>query len=175
MKIIEANSCVRFKDYNRKKHKNFITINAKEKGCFSFVGKQGGEQGVNFQPNSIGRGCFKIGTLVHELLHALGFMHMQSATERDDYVDIRFENIQSDFHDNFQKFGADMISSYDVEYDYGSVLHYSGDAFTKNGRDTIVPKRPLPSGVQMGQREKMSQSDIAKLKRMYCGKRNTRG
>jgi hypothetical protein len=35
------------------------------------------------------------GTVLHELLHALGFYHQQSATERDDYVIINWQNIQS--------------------------------------------------------------------------------
>jgi hypothetical protein len=35
-----------------------------------------------------------MGTIIHELLHALGFYHQQSATERDDYVRINWNNIE---------------------------------------------------------------------------------
>lgn len=35
----------------------------------------------------------KHGTIVHELLHSLGFFHMQSHTKRDKYVKIVWDNI----------------------------------------------------------------------------------
>jgi len=51
-------------------------------------------QQLNLEPNEPGVGCFRLGTIEHELLHTLGFFHQQSATERDDYVTIHWENIQ---------------------------------------------------------------------------------
>jgi hypothetical protein len=39
-------------------------------------------------------GCVHHGIAVHELLHALGFYHQQSAYERDDFVKINWENIK---------------------------------------------------------------------------------
>jgi Astacin (Peptidase family M12A) len=38
---------------------------------------KGGVQVFNLWPNTIGKGCFKLYTIVHELLHTLGFFHMQ--------------------------------------------------------------------------------------------------
>ena len=56
--------------------------------CYSWVGKQTREQRI-----SIGRGCERMGTVVHEILHALGFFHEQSRLDRDDYVTINYQNI----------------------------------------------------------------------------------
>lgn len=59
--------------------------------CFSYVGKvfEGG------QVLSIGVYCDRLAIVEHEILHALGFYHEQSRPDRDDYVKIVFENIQS--------------------------------------------------------------------------------
>ena len=39
------------------------------------------------------KGCTKTYTVVHELLHALGFAHEQSRKDRDRFVEIHFDNI----------------------------------------------------------------------------------
>lgn len=92
---------------------------------------------------------------------------MQSATERDGYVRIAFENIIPEMAYNFEKYNSDVISQYGVGYDYGSVMHYPKTAFTSNGEDTIIPLRDLGDEI-MGQRVRMSDMDIARLNAKYC-------
>lgn len=103
------------------------------------MGRQSGVQRLNLQHNKLDKGCFKIGTIMHEFLHALGFYHMQSATERDDYVRIEWDFIKPGKENNFKKREADKITNFGVKYDYRSVLHYSAYAFSLNGQATIVP------------------------------------
>lgn len=79
------------------------------------------------------------GVVVHELLHALGFYHQQSSTERDEYVKINWENIIPGHAHNFNKYARTHVSNFGVEYDYQSVMHYSSKAFSKNGKNTIEP------------------------------------
>lgn len=83
-------------------------------GCWSYVGMQGGRQQLNLQPSQIEVGCFRLGTVIHEYLHAVGFFHMQSATERDDYVRIVWENIQAGTERNFDKYNASYITNFGV-------------------------------------------------------------
>lgn len=47
-------------------------------------------------------GCLS-GTPIHEFLHALGFYHEQSRTDRDDYVTINYENIQPGIIQNYKQ------------------------------------------------------------------------
>jgi len=58
--------------------------------CFSYLGKVQ----LNGQDLSIGSNCDYIYIVEHEFLHALGFYHEQSRSDRDDYVTIVKENIQ---------------------------------------------------------------------------------
>lgn len=74
-----------------------MTVQGLSGGCFAHVGflEGRGIHIMNLQPNTPGTGCFTHGTIVHEFLHNLAFLHTQSTYNRDDYVDIRFENIIS--------------------------------------------------------------------------------
>ena len=43
----------------------------------------------------------------------------------------------------FVKYGRDKIDSLGLPYDYGSIMHYPFNAFTKNGKPTIRALYPL--------------------------------
>lgn len=83
-------SCLRFRDYNES-DSDHIVFQGSEAGCWSSVGRQGKGQVINLQ----NPGCLKHGTIVHEMLHAVGFYHQQSSFDRDDYVKIIWENIKA--------------------------------------------------------------------------------
>ncbi|GBP54866.1 Zinc metalloproteinase nas-14 [Eumeta japonica] len=157
-------TCIRFVPYNGQR--DYITIRSQSTGCWSSVGKLGGRQEVNLQVP----GCVsKKGTVLHELLHALGFMHEQSRPERDDYVDIRYNNIKPGSELNFKKADQKETADFGVTYDYNSVMHYSEYAFSRNGQKTIEPK---VGGVKLGQREGLSRGDVRKLNNMYNCKKD---
>ncbi|XP_072158333.1 zinc metalloproteinase nas-13 isoform X2 [Bemisia tabaci] len=151
-------TCVRFRAYRKCDH-DWVDIRGDRPGCWSYVGRRGGGQVLNLAP-----GCIHHGVIVHELMHALGFFHQQSAVERDDYVQIIWDNIRKGTENNFKKRSITDTIDYGIKYDYGSIMHYSRKAFSKNGNDTIVPKDPEAN---IGQRGGMSDKDVAKVRNMY--------
>lgn len=162
MAVREFNTktCLRLKPYN-KKDENWVFITGNEPGCWSSVGMQG-EGGQQLNVNS--PKCVRKGTVMHEFLHAAGFLHQQSASDRDEYVKIMWENISPHHESNFNKYSNSYITDYGTSYDYESILHYSGKAFSKNGNDTIVA---LHNTTTLGQRNGFTEKDIMKLNRMY--------
>ncbi|XP_055372326.1 zinc metalloproteinase nas-14-like [Condylostylus longicornis] len=165
--IEKSTACIRF--YPKTENtKDYIKVIGNPTGCHSRVGHSGGEQTLNLAPNTVGKGCFKLYKIVHEFLHALGFHHQQSTYNRDDFVTIVEENIKDGHEHNFKKYSISKVTDLGVPYDYESVMHYGSKTFSKNGKPTIVPH---DSKAKIGQREKLSQKDIAKLNLMYCTKK----
>ena len=97
--------------------------------------------------------------ILHELMHASGFWHEQSRSDRDEYVDIILDNIEEGKDHNFDKQRqANMVG----DYDFCSIMHYGLYAFSKNGRRTIVPKHNN-FNCDIGDASTFSPMDIEKL------------
>ena len=56
--------------------------------CYFFIGRQGGQQDLSL-------GCGSLVTVLHEIMHALGFFLEQSRPDRDKYVKIIVDNIET--------------------------------------------------------------------------------
>ena len=142
---------------NRSQYPDYISfIPALGTICSSYVGRQKGKQEINLSPR-----CTTMNT-VHEIGHALGLWHEQSRNDRDLFVSISWDNIEEDHRYNFNQHftdGTDFGS-----YDYQSIMHYGPYAFSKNGLPTITP---LVEGAEIGQRNHLSEKDIAAIKAMY--------
>ena len=71
---------------------NYVKI-YKGSGCSSQVGMNGGEQGISLVGTVGTAGCWHQHPIVHEFIHAFGFYHEHMRPDRDDYVEIIWENI----------------------------------------------------------------------------------
>ncbi|XP_015241270.1 PREDICTED: meprin A subunit beta-like [Cyprinodon variegatus] len=159
-------TCIDFTPW--KGEENYISV-FKGSGCYSSVGNRR----VGKQQLSIGNNCDRLGTVEHEFLHALGFWHEQSRADRDDYVDIIWDQIESGKEHNFNTYDDSVSSALGVPYDYGSVMHYSKTSFNIDSEPTIVTKIPQFMDV-IGQRMGFSASDLTKLRLLYnCTKSST--
>ncbi|MFC4160116.1 M12 family metallopeptidase [Chitinimonas lacunae] len=157
MQHISSKTAVRFQQ--RTNEPNFVRI-FRGGGCYSMAGMIGGQQDL-----SLGSGCEYTGIAVHEFMHALGWMHEHMRPDRDNFVQIRWENISAGSESQYTKLASsqvDLVGS----YDYSSIMHYDTYGFTKNGQPTIVP---LQSGVKIGQRDGLSQGDVNSVNRFYPG------
>ncbi|XP_053101923.1 meprin A subunit beta [Hemicordylus capensis] len=152
-------TCIDFKPWEGEA--NYISV-FKGSGCWSYVGnRRTGRQDL-----SIGANCDRIGTIEHEFLHALGFWHEQSRSDRDDYVTIMRDRIQTGKEGNFNKYDDKTSDFLNVPYDYTSVMHYSKTAFMNGTEPTIVTNIPAFIDV-IGQRMDFSEYDIRKLSKLY--------
>ncbi|NXS39871.1 MEP1B protein, partial [Balaeniceps rex] len=152
-------TCIDFKPWEGEK--NYISV-FKGSGCWSSVGNRQ----AGLQQLSIGANCDRIGTIQHEFLHALGFWHEQSRSDRDDYVSIIWDRIQPGKDHNFEKYDDKTSDSLNVPYDYTSVMHYSQNAFRNGTEPTIITNIPDFMDV-IGQRMDFSDYDLQKLNRLY--------
>ncbi|XP_078052774.1 seminal metalloprotease 1 [Augochlora pura] len=159
MEEYHESTCLRFRPYE-KTDTDYITIQGKMSGCWSLVGRHDRGQELNLQSP----GCVHHGVIVHELMHAVGFYHQQSAADRDQWVAINWTNVKPGKEHNFNKYDNRTVTDFGIGYDYTSVMHYSSYAFSKNGEPTITPKK---KGVKLGQRKGLSGKDVLKLQAMY--------
>ena len=123
---------------------------------------------MGIQPVRIGPMCYNnVGSVVHELLHSLGFYHEQSRPDRDEHVEIRWQNIDHEKNKKyFVKYSHGNVESFNVSYDLDSIMHYSNYAFSKTGKEKTIVAKNDPNKV-LGQRKAMSPSDIKQLNLQY--------
>ena len=125
------------------------------------MGRNGGAQDL-----SLGTGCMFKGSIIHEFFHALGFYHEHMRSDRDRYLQINMNNVQSGMNNNFEKLPPSMNKLY-TNFDYGSIMIYSSTAFSKNGQMTMVP---MDKGVTLTEpydKYAMTDLDQFSLNRMY--------
>merc|ERR1712212_1145113 len=148
-------SCIRF--VKRTNHRDYLHIQSLN-GCYSYVGRTGNAQTVSLSR----QGCIYHNTVQHELLHALGFNHEQTRSDRDQYIRVLLQNVQSGMQHNFNKINT---LNQGTPYDYNSVMQYHRYAFSKNNQPTMVP---IPNqNIEIGKASQMSRNDIDRLNRLY--------
>jgi hypothetical protein len=118
-------------------------------GCSSNVGRiQQGGQKVTLSS----AGCQYKGTVIHELMHAIGFDHEQCRPDRNDFIIVDLDQVPKDKQHNFQmldgKDGTVVGRSFGFKYDFGSIMHYSNMSFSSTSKPSMRRKDGQPLIVQ---------------------------
>ncbi|CAG0885746.1 unnamed protein product [Darwinula stevensoni] len=161
--LLSFGTCLRFVPYDGQA--DYLLFWPKEpEGCWSYVGKKGGQQVVALQrPTLKSKKCFTgPGRAVHEIMHALGLFHEHARRDRDEYITVLKDNVIPNFLHNFEKLSLEN-TTYPYKYDYHSVMHYGPSFFSKGGK-TIKAKK---NGVFLGQRVGLSITDCLKINDLY--------
>ncbi|CAK5058576.1 unnamed protein product [Meloidogyne enterolobii] len=110
-----------------------------------------------------------IGVAAHETMHALGANHEHLRSDRDEYINIQWENINPQFYDFFAIADPSKFTPFGVIYSFDSIMHYGASTASLNQKPTMVPKiDPQINTPKMGQRQRLSVQDIELLNKMYC-------
>uniref|UniRef100_A0A0K0F132 Zinc metalloproteinase n=1 Tax=Strongyloides venezuelensis TaxID=75913 RepID=A0A0K0F132_STRVS len=164
LKILEDETCLQFQQVNKPSESSPGLRYYKGDGCNSHVGMK---PTFGFQDISIGDKCNGIGTVQHETMHALGFIHEQSRADRDRYLNVFLENVIDLMAHNFIKLELKDTLSYGSDYDFGSVMQYSTNAFSKNKQATMLPINKLYE-MTPGLLRSISFLDARTINQHYC-------
>uniref|UniRef100_A0A915HYA8 Metalloendopeptidase n=1 Tax=Romanomermis culicivorax TaxID=13658 RepID=A0A915HYA8_ROMCU len=143
MKTIEKNSCVRFiphAEYVLDKTVYPLLIKKEDRHrCISTIGIDGSR--TNEQ---------------------------HSRKDRDDFVDVLWQNVQQNKTKNFAKYSFPFATY--TPYDYTSILHYEDTAFSVDPDQGYKTMEPRMRNHRITFNDKMSMFDIIKLNKHYgCG------
>lgn len=119
---------------------------------------------------------FNFATVIHEILHSLALKHEHQRNDRNEYVDINYPAIEPELRDNdnktylsnnIDKLSEKEFNTYEVPYDYSSVMHYCPKCGAVEGQ-TVFTAKDQRYQTSMGQEIGPTFNDLQKVNRRYC-------
>ncbi|WKY03027.1 hypothetical protein Q1695_016373 [Nippostrongylus brasiliensis] len=155
----QEKTCIRFVP-KTPRDRDYIVI-SKLDGCYADFARVGGRQQV-----SLADECIDYATIVHELMHVIGFIHEHQRGDRDSFVTILYQNVIPGANSDFDKLTTLDLTYYGETYDYFSIMHYEKNEGSKNGKNTIEAKDARYMDM-MGKSSDFSDSDLRRVNRAY--------
>ena len=138
---------------------NGIVFVASSEHCASLLGMVGG-----IQPILLSKDCGKT-QILHEIMHALGFVHEHSREERDQYLTVNWQNIEAPFLSQFNIVPDTLVHNYTgsvFSFDHQSIMLYPEHAFSKDPAKlktltskTRDPLRPVQNALSKIDKERV--------------------
>jgi hypothetical protein len=105
-----------------------------------------------------------VGTLLHEMGHTIGLWHEQSRTDRNNFVNFLYNNVDKPNASNFDQLTLDEVDS--GLYNYASIMQYPAFEFTRDGVSPTLES--IPPGIPFGNTlSAYSTGDLDGIKRLY--------
>ncbi|XP_050071027.1 high choriolytic enzyme 1-like [Anopheles maculipalpis] len=167
MALLTTRTCLQFKERTSENHYLFIT-NKLETGCWADTGRQ--PRGPTYM--NLPQQCtHRSGTILHELLHVIGFLHQHTRPDRDHYLCVLYDNILA--HPvalyNYEIVHPWTELTFPLPYDFESIMHYTPDMYSvAPGRlPTMVTRHPWGMNT-IGQRDRLTDHDVLAIQFLYC-------
>ncbi|XP_049536782.1 astacin-like [Anopheles darlingi] len=166
MEVLHSSTCVRFVERSHEVQHVLITGD-ETSGCWADTGRQASTTYLNLPWY-----CTQsIGSILHELMHALGFLHQHTRPDRDRYVCVLYENVlpESTALYNYEIVKPWTDLAFPLPYDFESIMHYTPDMYSvAPGRSlTMVPRYPW-NVTELGQRNHLTELDVLAIHFVYC-------
>ena len=148
----------------------FIGVDPNSNFCgASYVGRIGGSQRIELNPH-----CTDLGTALHEITHALGFLHEHQRSDRDNYITLSPpcpNTTDKEYSDNY---GIQPTIPF-AGYDLASIMHYGSSSCLAAKPFAQIPISRCENGYgvnnylvySIGQRCALSNGDHAALDYFY--------
>lgn len=127
LKIYHEETSIRFVPYAGQK--DSIVFVPSGEICASYLGRVGGAQPI-FLSSQCGTN-----EVMHEIMHALGFVHEHSRPDRDQHVEVLWPNIDPKFWPQFYVVPDEQVHEYVgsvFSFDPESIMLYDSTAFAKS-------------------------------------------
>ncbi len=124
------------------------------------LGRAGGEQPIQGAGGSVNP-C-SVGTILHEMGHAIGLWHEQARPDRNTYISVNYANVIKGSFYNYDQIYDDAQQT--TLFDYASLMEYPALSFSRNGGPVI---ETIPAGIPLSNPNGYSRADIDGIQRLY--------
>ena len=155
---LKQHTGLRFIPYSN--HPDAIAFEPGLEHCYSLLGRVGG-----IQPIKLADGC-QSQEVLHEIMHALGFIHQQSRQDRDQFIDVLWPNIEQKYWSQYSIVPESfMEGERGFAFDYNSIMLYQPSAFATRS-DVLTMKTKGADSISPSQ-DGFSEGDIRRINRLF--------
>ncbi|MCX2584018.1 M12 family metallopeptidase [Pedobacter sp. MR22-3] len=158
----EANTLIRF--VQRTNQNNYVDFagTPEQGGGSSQLGMVGGRQEIKLDANAA------LSTVIHEIGHAVGLMHEQTRADRDQFINVNYNNISSSWRSQYDIYSAHGIAgSENGTFDFNSIMLYRSYAPEVSLNGNTSPQMTRKDGSIWNNNYYLSQGDIAGVTALY--------